>query len=158
MSVSIICRPVLRRTFNNPSLLFGGSPQFSQFCPASSTAFRQNLKSVQSASSQYQSLDLQNAVKSNNIPSTCVCLFPSKRIETNPVDMLVTSIQKQLNDLRLIRSQASQKTDVINESSNREFSILNRNARKGKRANKGKRPCSRHRRRAGRRSWSNPRR
>ena len=158
MSVSIICRPVLRRTFNNPSLLFGGSPQFSQLCPASSVACHQKLKPVKSGLSQYQLLNIENAAKSNNVTSTCVYLFPSKKIEPNPVNVLVTSIQKQLNDLRLIQSQVSQKTDVMNESSNREFSILNRNARKGKRANRGKRPCSRYRRRAGRRSWSNPRR
>lgn len=44
---------------------------------------------------------------------------------------------------------------VNNESPSRVFQMMNRNARKGKRANRGKRPCSRVRRRWKKRSWAN---
>ena len=69
----------------------------------------------------------------------------------------INNLQWLKDSLRVARmTPLTKSTATTNpEQSEHTFQIMNRNARKAKRANHGKRPCSRDRRRWKTRSWAN---
>ena len=73
----------------------------------------------------------------------------------------INGLERMLDTLRIARlptttSTPTPKTSgVSNPQQQRTFQVMNRNARKAKRANHGKRPCSRIRRRYKVKKWAN---
>jgi hypothetical protein len=66
---------------------------------------------------------------------------------------------RKLEALRLVNVGGVPATSTeSSDTSKEEYSAMNRNNRKPKRANHGARPCSRYSRRAKKRKWGNPRR
>ena len=65
----------------------------------------------------------------------------------------IDNLQWLLDSLRIAQIPSS--TTVVPNKQQHTFQALNRNARKAKRANHGKRPCSRDRRRWKVKSWAN---
>lgn len=104
----------------------------------------------------------------------CVVLSPPSPQQNNSVEGKVwrtalENIQRkqkdEINNLQWLKDslRVAQMTPLTKstattnnpEQSEHTFQIMNRNARKAKRANHGKRPCSRDRRRWKTRSWAN---
>ena len=64
----------------------------------------------------------------------------------------ITTLQCMLDSLRV----ACLPTDALMQQRRDVYQVMNRNARKPKRANHGKRPCSRIKRRYQKKKWQNP--
>ena len=72
----------------------------------------------------------------------------------------INGLERMLDTLRIARlpttiSTPTPTSGVTNPQQQRTFQVMNRNARKAKRANHGKRPCSRIRRRYKVKKWAN---
>ena len=95
-----------------------------------------------------------------------VVVLPSSSLEGQVWRMALEDLKRTQRDemnnlqwlkesLRLARMTPSSNTVTTSPVQTQNFQTMNRNARKPKRANKGKRPCSRVRRRWKTKSWAN---
>lgn len=132
--------------------------QLSFRCFANSAVLSHDYRLLQNVFAPNLVVTNEKIMKTPNSTVLLANLLPVRKKNENSVEMLITNIRSQLREFQVMQSDAIQSNVEIKETVVHEYSAMNRNRRKGKRANSGKRPCSRHKRRSGRRTWSNPRR
>ena len=105
--------------------------------------------------------------KTNNVVNTESLILRTAIQDLNKEKKNINSLEKMLETLRIARvlpttSTKSTSSQVVlptkqqpDEQQQHTFQAMNRNARKAKRANHGKRPCSRIRRRYKVKKWAN---